>query len=307
VRLALPLPAKHHVTAMVQPWETDLGPADLVEAAVTAEQAGFDSVGVGEHFVIPADHVPASGSHYFQTTTALAYLAARTTSLTLSSHITLIPLQHPLVHAKMWSVLDWLSGGRTRLLVGVGWLEAEYTALGVDFARRGRICDEHIAAMLTIWGEQPATFDGPRIAFEAMTAAPRPVQEPHPPLWFAGDTPATMRRIARWGAGWSPFRTPPEQFGAQIALIQDDAEYDGQPIGIWYDVAQRAIGDAHAASGSVRDRTWSRDQVLDTVGTLHELGVTELTLRMPQLGDFEHYLDWVRWVGYEIAPTAHAL
>lgn len=105
---------------------------------------------LGEHFVVPPEHYDLSGYHYFHVVVALGYLGGRTKTMRLSSSVSILPLQSPIVQAKAWSTLDWLTGGRAEALFGVGWLKDEFDMLGVDFHKRGRMADEYLAAIIEL-------------------------------------------------------------------------------------------------------------------------------------------------------------
>jgi probable F420-dependent oxidoreductase len=308
MRFALALPNNHHVAALVQPWEYHLGGADLARTVRLADELGFHKVGFGEHFAIPSGQVELSGAHYLQSTTGLAFLAGHTSRLQLSSHVTLVALQNPIVQAKMWAVLDWLSGGRAHMLVGAGWLKEEFDILRVDFDQRGRICDEYIAAMVELWTQDEPRFDGEFISFSDIAAEPKPVQRPHIPLWFAGDAPASLRRVARWGRGWSPYQTPPERFREKLENIASHPDYHGRPVEVWFNLSMLKLGAGHHTKSNDGDlEPRNAEQLVHTLGWLGALGVTEVTLAVPRLADFEAYLDWLRWISADVMPKAREL
>src|SRR3546814_16816954 len=78
---------------------------------------------LGAHFIVPQSHIELSGDHYFHTTVALGYIGGQTKQMKLSSSVSILPLQSPMVHAQAWSTLDWLTNGRAEALFGVGWLK----------------------------------------------------------------------------------------------------------------------------------------------------------------------------------------
>lgn len=86
----------------------------------------------------------------------------------------------------------------------MGWLKEEFDILGVDFHKRGRIVTEYVEVMVEIWTSESASYHGEFVAFEGVGSDPKPAQKPYPPLWFAGDAPAVLDPVARWGSGWSP-------------------------------------------------------------------------------------------------------
>lgn len=175
-------------------------PAVMTRVAVTAEEAGWESVWTGEHFVLPADFAPPSpappDTPMLDTFVALATVAAHTSTLLLGTGVTVVPLHQPLALAKRVVSLDVVSGGRFLFGVGVGYLEAEFRALDTPFDRRGRRLMDHLAAMQAIWTQE---------SFEGVRAEPRPVQTPGPPLHFGGYVTHSYERAVTQGHGWYGF------------------------------------------------------------------------------------------------------
>ncbi|MDT5186556.1 MAG: hypothetical protein QOI29_4714, partial [Mycobacterium sp.] len=123
MRFAVYLPNCMHVAAITQPWEHQLTGADIARVAQRAEQLGYSMVFLPEHFLTPTSHLELSGDHYFDATTAQAFIAGATSTITIGSMVTILPLHNPIVVAKQIATLDWLSGGRAQTTVGVGWLK----------------------------------------------------------------------------------------------------------------------------------------------------------------------------------------
>jgi len=151
MRISLTIPNNHRVAALLQPWQDEVGGARIGEVAALADRLGFSRLTVGEHLLVPKNHVALSGAHYVDAPTALAYLAGHTSRIRLISNVSIVALKHPVVSAKQWAVLDWLSDGRADLMIGAGWLKEEFEVLGVDFHTRGRRLDECVEAMRRIW------------------------------------------------------------------------------------------------------------------------------------------------------------
>ena len=202
----------------------DLGA--LVDAAVEAEAAGFDGVMVSEHVVLGrgADELgrPSNPREYAlpgnqdpetpwpDPFTLLAAIASRTTRLRVIASAVIAPLRHPLALAKQIATLDLLSGGRLVVQPTVSWHRAEYDALGVPFARRGILLDEHLAAWRSAWAASPAAYAGEAYAFEDVFLEPKPVRAEGPPLWFGGESlhPRHLRRLVEYGSGFNPLGSP---------------------------------------------------------------------------------------------------
>jgi len=297
------------VAAMTPPaWEEGLTGADIERQLRLADQLGFWKVTVPEHFAIPAAHIELSGDHFAHPTTALGFCAGVTRSLKLASLITILPLQHPLIQAKQWATLDWLSGGRAEIVAAVGWLEAEYEMLGLPFSERGAIFNEYIPAMIELWTKDLASFEGRYVNFRDVGARPKPVQKPIIPLWFGGDAKPVLRRVARWGAGWSPFMTPPDRIPEQLDWLKSQRDYHGRPIDVMYSTFMlRFAKEKDTVHGicSVPEAEPLTDaqKLIDQLGYLAGLGVTETDIARPAHRDFEEYLDWLRWLAAEIMPN----
>ncbi len=207
-------------------------PLALVELACQAEAAGVDAVMLSEHVVLggdaasnglmenprdyalPGNQDPATP--WPSSIVLLSALAARTTRLRLVAGAILAPLRHPLLLARELGTLDLVSSGRLVVLPSVGWHEAEYDALGVDFHRRGRLLDEQLAIWRAAWGPSPAGFSGKEYRFDPVWLEPKAFRPNGPALWFGGGSvhPALIRRLAAYGTGFNPLgRIDDEQLG----------------------------------------------------------------------------------------------
>ena len=304
MKLNVGVPNSMHVAAMVQPWEYALTGADIGHAMSIADQLGFNKCMLGEHFVIPKEHIALSGDHYFHTAVALGFIGGQTKRLRLSSSVSLVALQNPIVQAKAWSTLDWLTGGRAEALFGVGWLKEEFDALGVDFHERGRMADEYVAAIIELWTKDDPQFEGEFVKFGNLGFAPKPVQSPKLPIWFGGDAQAVLKRVARFGDGWSPFRTPPEKFPECIDFIKSQPEYDGRPLNVFFALEMLNVGAHHEILDDPRaPGSRSIQQIVDQVGWLRDLGITETIVPLPPgISGMDEYRDRLRWVAAEIMP-----
>jgi probable F420-dependent oxidoreductase len=182
-----------------------LSAAALAEMARSAEDAGFDALYVTDH-PAPTDAWLGSGGHQtLDPFVALSFLAAATQRIRLQTHVLILPYRNPFLTAKALASLDLLSGGRVIAGVAAGYLEGEFEALGADFSNRNDVTDEHLRAIKRIWAEASLTLDGPDYHARAITALPRPVQQPHPPIWVGGNSRRAIRRAVELADGWLPF------------------------------------------------------------------------------------------------------
>ncbi|TVR26234.1 MAG: LLM class flavin-dependent oxidoreductase [Ilumatobacter sp.] len=164
------------------------------ELAQRAESAGFDTVTVGHHHFM--------AGNLADPLTFLAAVGARTSRIRLGTGIFQLPIHHPVRVAEQVAMLDELSGGRISLGVGLGWWPLEYEAHGSVFRERGARMEESLGILRRLWNETDVAVDGEFWSFPAITVHPRPVQEPHPPLWVAGVAEAAIDRAARLGDAW---------------------------------------------------------------------------------------------------------
>ncbi len=326
MKLGFSMPNLVQLKAMhQQPWELRVTGADQARVARVADELGFAMISAPEHFVIPAEHVELSGSHYPSAFTAMAFWAGATNEIRVNSCVSLLPLQSPVVTAKTLSTMDWLSGGRVTVTFGVGWLKEEFDALGVPFAERGAIADEYVQAIKVLWTADVAEFEGRYVSFKNVVFDPKPVQRPHVPpggttppnhpeakpgipLWFGGDANPMLRRVARFGSGWWPFLTKPEDIPARLDYIRSQPDYSGGLTDVCYPVGAGRIGEGHVELDDPHARPQMRKQeLIEQLGRLAQLGVTISSVMTPPVETLEEYLDYTRWVAAEVMPEIAAL
>jgi probable F420-dependent oxidoreductase len=206
-------------------------PAYVNTLGPAAEERGFHSIWVAEHVVLFDDYasrypyaadgrIPAGGENgILEPFTALAFLAAGTSQIRLGTGICLVPQRNPLYTAKEVASVDWLSQGRFDFGVGVGWLAEEFAACGVPFERRGARCREYLEAMKRLWIDPVSAHRGAFYAFEPLRQYPKPVQKPHPPIHFGGESDAALRRVADLGQGWYGFDLMPDAVPSHLARL----------------------------------------------------------------------------------------
>jgi len=184
------------------------GPAKLAALAAAVEEIGFDDIAMFDHVVMghptatrPAPMYPPE-MPILEAFTTLAFVAAVTTRVTLSTEVLVLPQRQPVLVAKQVSTLDTLSAGRMRLGVGVGWQEAEYESLGMPFASRGRLMDEAIPFLRRCWSDTRIDHTGATFEATAIAMEPKPPQGGALPIWVGGFAPAALRRAGALGDGW---------------------------------------------------------------------------------------------------------
>ena len=223
-------------------------PDNLKSLAQRAESLGYDSVWVSDHIILPrqvdsfypyaADGVATfrPDEDYYEPLAALNFLAGCTQRVRLGTHVLILPYRNPVLTAKILATLDVLSAGRLILGAGVGWMEEEFQALGLDtYAQRGAVTDEYIRIFKELWTKDEPEFQGEHYQLSAAGFQPKPVQKPHPPIWIGGHTGPAIRRAAKYGDGWMPIglRPPailePEELAEKIARLRRLTVRAGRP------------------------------------------------------------------------------
>lgn len=221
----------------------------LIEVARTIDQAtSFGDLWVADHIVL-AERIASRHPHFgrgappgtiedftrvglggmraddplFEPLTLLACLAGQTSRVGLGIGVLIVPLRHPVLTAKMLAGIDNLSGGRLIVATGTGWLREEYDAVGADWTRRGRVTDEYLTTMRSLWrpgdpADQPSGDSGgidPNIKL-----APKPAREDGVPIWVGGNTDPALRRAARLGTGWHGAQLGPAKAAERVSELQ---------------------------------------------------------------------------------------
>jgi probable F420-dependent oxidoreductase len=214
---------------LANPWAT---PDYLATLASAAEERGFHSIWVAEHIVLFDEYasqypyaadgrIPAGGENgIFEPFTSLAFMAAESRSIRLGSGICLVPQRNPVYTAKEVAAVDWLSTGRFDFGVGIGWLAEEFDAVDAQFAQRAERCREYLDVMKSLWSDPVSEFHGAFYDLPACRHYPKPIQQPHPPIHFGGETDAALRRVADLGQGWYGFGRAPEDVPERIAKLE---------------------------------------------------------------------------------------
>jgi len=207
-------------------------PRTAAAVARAAEAAGFESLWTGEHIIVPDPQVPrapvaadssklgptrgrwaadrpspvAPDFPMLDSTVALAFVAAHTSTIRLGTGIIILPQRNPVVLAKELASADVLSGGRLIFGIGIGYVKPEFDAMGIPFDHKGARAEEYLRAMIALWSMEKPEFQGRWVNFKGMNAAPRPVQKPHPEIVFGGHSPEGFARAVRLAKGWYGFR-----------------------------------------------------------------------------------------------------
>ncbi|MEC9346882.1 MAG: TIGR03619 family F420-dependent LLM class oxidoreductase [Pseudomonadota bacterium] len=195
----------------------------LGDCARAAEDAGFESLWLADHIAIPPDDAEGSGGRYLDILATLAWLAGITSRIRLGTGVLVLPYRAALPTAKQVATVQELSGGRVLLGVGIGWMEPEFRALGVDLRARGRISDATLDFLNRAFAADEVELNGQRFLFR-----PRPER---PPVLVGGRAPHALVRAVKYGDGWFPMSRNPANLVAPIAEYHAMTAAAGKPRG----------------------------------------------------------------------------
>lgn len=196
-----------------------ISPTELVEISEVCEESGFDSVWATDHIAMPADMREPYGD-LVEPLVLLGYVASRCRRLKVGTSCVVLPQRNPALLAKQAASLDVLSGGRVILGVGAGWVEREFGYLNADFHRRGRVMDEEVRLMKSLWRDDVTDFEGEFFSMKGALSFPKPVRRDIP-VWIGGNGAPSLRRAASLGDGWHPVGPDPEEFGRGAEKLKE--------------------------------------------------------------------------------------
>jgi probable F420-dependent oxidoreductase len=275
-------------------------PDIMSRIAREGEALGYDYLTVTDHVVLPDMAEPGypysesgafystDSAHRHEMLTLAAWLAAVTARVRLVLAVLVVPHRPAVLAAKQLATIDVLSGGRLTVGIGAGWLKAEFDAVvTTPFAERGAVTDEYVAAFRTLWTEKKPVIAGRYIHYDGLLLEPKPVQEPHPPIWVGGESGPSLRRAARLGDAWYPIGSNNAhlldslpRYRAGIERLRQATEAAGRKrdaVALTYRV--KRTGDAVpplASDGERRLFSGSDAAIIDDIRALRDLGVTAI-------------------------------
>jgi probable F420-dependent oxidoreductase len=266
-------------------------PETLVRSAQQAEALGYDSAWVAERLLYPlkprtpypgmpeGSLLPEYYRYVFQPVETLTWVAAHTKRIRIGTGVLNMPYHNPVILARRLATLDVFSGGRLNVGLGQAWSHDELEAAGATTAGRAERADEFIAVLRAMWGPDPVEHHGRHFQVPASIIAPKPVQQPTPPIYLAGYVPGALDRVARLADGWLPAGVPLAGVGAMMGQVRQRAEAAGRdPAAValimmgFVALADTPLGDGRA------DFTGTLDEIRRDVEAARAIGVDELIL-----------------------------
>ena len=298
-------------------------PGPLAQIAQAGDRLGYYCMVAGDHILVPnriaspypytvgGEFPTGESGEYFEQLTLLTYLAGVTQRIRLAPSVMIVPYRPPLLAAKILATLDVLSQGRLILGVGVGWMAEEFTALDTPpFAERGAVTDEYLRAYKELWTSPEPEFDGKYVQFSGIQFLPKPVQQPHPPIWVGGQSRAALRRAATLGDGWHPVGAipaatlEPEELAGDLATLHRFAEQAGRdPSALAVSMKAPLYDPGTMQSGPRRRFSGPTDAILEDVHTYSEIGVSHIIFDI-RGSDLTRALERLDWFAGEVMAAA---
>jgi probable F420-dependent oxidoreductase len=203
-------------------------PELTIEIARVAEEYNFASLWVPEHAVLFDEYEPnypysddgkmpgGATGNVLDPFPVLSFFAAHTKRIRIGTGVMILPQRNPIYAAKEIATLDVLSAGRLDVGIGVGWLAEEMRALATPWERRGARARSYIAVMKALWCDDLSAYEDEFYTLPPCRFAPKPVQRPHPPLVFGGESRPALRRVAELGHGWNAAMKTPQQIATLL-------------------------------------------------------------------------------------------
>ena len=207
-------------------------PDYITTVAQEADRLGYSSIWAPEHVVLFDEHessrypysedgkigVPATAG-ILDPFEVLTFAAAVTKDIRLGTGILLLAQRNPVYTAKAAASLDWLSGGRFDFGIGIGWLKEEFESVQVPWPKRAQRTAEYVEVMKRLWLDEVSSFEGEFYSLKPARQYPKPLQQPHPPIIFGGESEAALRRVAKLGDAWYGFAHTPETAAERLAVL----------------------------------------------------------------------------------------
>ncbi|HMF04467.1 MAG TPA: LLM class F420-dependent oxidoreductase [Acidimicrobiia bacterium] len=265
-------------------WEEKAGIDEIARVAIEAERLGYHHLTCSEHVALPREVVDTRGGTYWDPLPVFGYLAARTTTIRLATHVLVLGYHHPLAIAKRYGTLDRVSGGRLVLGVGVGSLQEEFELLGAQFEGRGELADDALRALRASLSQLEPEYRGSHYVYEGFVVDPYAVQS-RVPIWVGGRTARSLRRAVELADGWAPFGLARAELAEMIARAQESEAWAARHALAGTPPFELVLQNEHPFNPGAEP-----DRVRDAADRLADAGATTLNLRFVH-HSLDHYVE----------------
>ena len=260
----------------------------VTKVAQRAEALGYDSLWTIERLLWPVKpqtpypatsdgSLPEEYKYSLDPLDTLTYAAAVTKKICLGTSVLDIPYHNPVTLARRLTTIDFLSNGRLRLGLGLGWSKDEMDAVGADMKQRGAMANEFLQVLKAIWTTDPVEFHGKFYQVPKSYISRKPVQKPHPPIYMAAFAPAALKRLATMADGWNPVSIPLDGMAQMFAGARQIAQEAGRDpdalsmvVRANVDISDKPHGDPRFIfAGTI-------DQIKEDIAGCKRIGVHEL-------------------------------
>jgi len=212
----------------------------IPDMVVAAERLGYDSFWVSDHLFLPSVFYeavgmdPSKGEYpVLEAWTTLSAAATVTKKIMLGVGVTPLPLRDPAILAKQVATIDYISGGRVIFGAGAGWNRREFEAYGIRWdSHPVRIAKmlEGLEVIKRLWTQPLASYQGRYYRLREAPLWPKPIQKPHPPIWFGGTSQSIMEATVQYGNGWVPYCPTAGEFKEKFSKLENMIEKAGRYV-----------------------------------------------------------------------------
>ncbi|MDG2306740.1 MAG: LLM class F420-dependent oxidoreductase [Candidatus Binatia bacterium] len=210
----------------------------LAATARAAEERGFHSLWVAEHVLFfdelgskppfaERSSLIAGEWGLLDPFAALSYLSCATEKIRLGTGVALVPQRNPVQTAKLAATIDYLSGGRLDLGLGIGWVREEFEAVDAPFKDRAARTNSYLEVMRALWEDDPSSCETPHYTLPTSRCWPKPIQTPLP-VHIGGNSDGALRRAARFGNGWYGFNLEPDELRKRLDALDAQLQSVGR-------------------------------------------------------------------------------
>ena len=260
-------------------WEETARIDEIARVAVEADRLGYHHLTCSEHVALPREVVDTRGGTYWDPLPVFGFLAARTSTIRLATHVLVLGYHHPLAIAKRYGTLDRVCGGRLVLGVGVGSLREEFDLLGAEFEGRGERGDDAIRALRASLSQVEPAYHGAHYSYDGFVVDPCAVQQ-RVPIWVGGRTARSLRRAVELADGWAPFGLSRAELTDMIARARDTASWGARAEPFELVLQNEHPFDPGAEPARVRE----------AVSRLSDAGATTVNVRLVH-HSLDHYVE----------------